>query len=144
MAARTTTKTTEPEGTEPESTEPQGAVETTDGVVHEGEIPADAAVESSAGTTLDEDTTKPSVTEPGDGPADTTDPTELATSVTPQPGDEAIAAGTVNAVKPVKRAAAKKASSKERTEKYEAIKPNGEKVTIVRNIETGETSVDES
>ena len=41
-------------------------------------------------TTLDEDTTKPSTTAPGDGPADTTDPNERASSITPQPGPEAI------------------------------------------------------
>lgn len=93
-------------------------------------------------TTLDSDVTKPSVTAPGDGPADTTDPTEIAVSVTPQPGAEAIAVGTVNAVKPVKRTAAKRDASSDRTEKYEAVKPDGTKVTVTRNIETGETSVE--
>lgn len=93
-------------------------------------------------TTLDSDVTKPSVTAPGDGPADTTDPTEIAVSVTPQPGDEAVAVGTVNAVKPAKRAAAKRDASKDRTEKYEAVKPDGSTVTVTRNIETGETTVE--
>jgi len=95
-------------------------------------------------TTLDSDTTKPSVTAPGDGPADTTDPTEFATSVTPQPGDEAVAAGTVNAVKPVPKKAAAKSSTKPRTEKYTAARPDGSEVKVTRNIETGETTVDES
>ncbi|MBT2485808.1 MULTISPECIES: hypothetical protein [unclassified Microbacterium] len=92
-------------------------------------------------TTLDSNVTKPSVTTPGDGPADTTDPTEIAVSVTPQPGAEAIAVGTVNAVKPVKKTVAEREGSNDRTEKYEAVKPDGTKVTVTRNIETGETSV---
>lgn len=93
-------------------------------------------------TTLDSDVTKPSVTAPGDGPSDTTDPTEIAVSVTPQPGDEAVAVGTVNAVKPAKRTAAKRDASKDRTEKYEAVKPDGSTVTVTRNIETGEITVE--
>jgi hypothetical protein len=92
-------------------------------------------------TTLDSDVTKPSVTAPGDGAADTTDPTEIAVSVPPQPGPEAVEVGTVNAVKPVKRTVAERDSSSDRTEKYEAVKPDGTKVTVTRNIETGETSV---
>lgn len=92
-------------------------------------------------TTLDSDVTKPSVTAPGDGPADTTDPTEIAVSVTPQPGAEALAVGTVNAVKPVKRTVTERDNSSDRTEKYKAVKPDGTEVTVTRNIETGETSV---
>ena len=52
-------------------------------------------------TTLDSDVTKPSVTAPGDGPADTTDPTEQASSVPFAPSEEALKVGTVNAVVPV-------------------------------------------
>jgi hypothetical protein len=103
-----------------------------------------ATQNDTASTTLDSDITKPSVTAPGDGPADTTDPTEVATSVTPQPGEKAAAAGTVNAVKPVSKKAAAKSSTKARTEKYTAERPDGTEVKILRNIETGETSVDES
>jgi hypothetical protein len=103
-----------------------------------------ATQNDTASTTLDSDITKPSVTAPGDGPADTTDPTEFATSVTPQPGEEAVAAGTVNAVKPVPKKAAAKTSTKARTEKYTAVRPDGSEVKITRNIETGATSVDES
>lgn len=91
-------------------------------------------------TTLDSDVTKPSVTAPGDGPADTTDPTEIAVSVTPQPGDEALKVGTVNAVKPVEKPSVKRDASNDRIEKYTAIKPDGSKVTVTRNIETGETT----
>lgn len=96
--------------------------------------------ETEVKTTLDSDVTKPSVTAPGDGPADTTDPTERATSVTPQPGEEAFAVGTVNAVKPLPKAKAP-AKGKERTETYEAVKPDGSTVKIERNIETGESKI---
>ena len=92
-------------------------------------------------TTLDSDVTKPSVTAPGDGPADRTDPTEIAVSVTPQPGAEAIAVGTVNAVKPVKRTIAERDSSSDRVEEYKAVKPDGTEVTVTHNLDTGETSV---
>lgn len=93
-------------------------------------------------TTLDSDVTKPSVTAPGDGPADTTDPTELASSANP---DKAAAAqaghGTVNAV--VKTGTAPRASrkGKDRVETYEATRPDGTKVKVTRNIETGKSEV---
>jgi hypothetical protein len=94
-------------------------------------------------TRLDEDTTKPSTTAPGDGPADTTDPTERAHSVTPRPDAEAIKVGTVNAVVPGEKIEPAAAVSEEdqRIEKYEAVKPDGTKVTVTHNIDTGETSV---
>lgn len=91
-------------------------------------------------TTLDTDTTKPSVTAPGDGPADTTDPTERASTVTPNPGPEALKVGTVNAVKPLPKVEEVAPDSGEaRTEEYDVIAPDGEKVRVVRNIETGES-----
>lgn len=93
-------------------------------------------------TTLDTDVTKPSTTAPGDGPADTTDPTETAHSVTPQPGAEAIKVGTVNAVQPgTKVEAPKSDATKHRVEKYKATKPDGTVVTVEHNIDTGETKV---
>lgn len=92
-------------------------------------------------TTLDSDVTKPSVTAPGDGPADTTDPTERATSVTPQPGDEALKVGTVNAVKPLPKVEESTDEGEQRTEEYKAVRPDGSEVTVTRNIETGETKV---
>lgn len=93
-------------------------------------------------TTLDKDTTTPSTTQPGDGPADTTDPSERASSVTPQPGPEALKVGTVNAVQPVPQdEKPARDSKKDRIEKYEAVKPDGTKVTVTHNIDTGETSV---
>ncbi|MDX2551332.1 hypothetical protein [Streptomyces stelliscabiei] len=94
-------------------------------------------------TRLDEHLDKPSTTAPGDGPADTTDPEERASSATPDKGAAAQAGhGTVNAVVPVpakKTAAARK--DKDRTETYTALKPDGAEVTVTRNIETGESTV---
>ena len=93
-------------------------------------------------TTLDSDTTKPSTTAPGDGPADTTDPNERASSVTPNPGPEALAVGTVNAVQPVPAPEVEKRDSKkDRVEKYKATKTDGTEVTVTHNLDTGETSV---
>lgn len=96
-------------------------------------------------TRLDEHLDAPSTTAPGDGPADTTDPDERATSATP---DKAAAAkaghGTVNAVVPLpKRTAKKTAEAKPRMETYAATRPDGTEVTVERNIETGESSVKE-
>lgn len=93
-------------------------------------------------TTLDSDITKPSVTAPGDGPADTTDPTERASTVTPNPGPEAMAAGTVNAVKPLPKVEATAAPEGEaRTEEYEVAGPDGKPVRVRRNIETGKSEI---
>ena len=92
-------------------------------------------------TTLDTDVTKPSVTAPGDGPADTTDPTERAVSVPFSPSEEAIKVGTVNAVVPAPKVEAEAPSGEARTEEYEAVRPDGSTVTVVRDIETGESQV---
>lgn len=96
-------------------------------------------------TRLDDHVDAPSTTAPGDGPADTTDPDERATSATP---DKAAAAkaghGTVNAVVPLpKKTAEAKRSGKDRTETYPATRPDGTEVTVTRNIETGESSLKE-
>lgn len=93
-------------------------------------------------TKLDKDNTKPSTTAPGDGPADTTDPSERASSVTPRPGDEAIKVGTVNAVQPVPQEdVPARDSKKDRIETYKATRPDGTEVTVKHNLDTGETSV---
>jgi hypothetical protein len=92
-------------------------------------------------TTLDSDVTKPSVTAPGDGPADTTDPTERASSAPVNPGPEARKVGTVNAVVPVEQPARATSSGKDRIEKYEATRPDGSTVTVTHNIDTGESKV---
>lgn len=95
-------------------------------------------------TTLDTDTTKPSTTAPGDGPADTVDPAESAVSVTPRPSGEAVKVGTVNAVKPAAKVAKpKRDASKDRVEKYDRVRPDGTTVTVTHNVDTGETSVEE-
>lgn len=96
-------------------------------------------------TTLDADLDKPQVTEPGDAPADTTDPTERASSATPDKGAAAQAGhGTVNAVVPVDSATAeapRRSRKKDRVETYEAVKPDGTTVTVEHNIDTGESRI---
>jgi hypothetical protein len=93
-------------------------------------------------TTLDSDVTTPSKTAPGDGPADTTDPTETAHSVPPRAGEEAIKVGTVNAVLPGPKVEDADASTgQNRVERYEATKPDGSKVTVEHNLDTGETKL---
>lgn len=105
----------------------------------------DAAEKGEGTTTLDSHLDAPSVTAPGDGPADTTDPTERASSATPDKGAAAQNGDlTVNAVVKVGNAPkqARKSASKERIETYKATKPNGDVVTITHNLDTGATSVD--
>lgn len=92
-------------------------------------------------TTLDSDVTKPSVTAPGDGPADTTDPTEIAVSVPAAPGAESLKVGTVNTVVPVEAPPAAAEVSDPRTETYEATAPDGTTVRVRRNIETGKSEI---
>lgn len=93
-------------------------------------------------TQLDTHTDKPSTVEPGDAPADTTDPTERATLVTP---DKATAAKsghrTVNAVVPLPVVKTERNTGKDRTETYTAIQPDGTELTVTRNLETGEFEV---
>lgn len=101
-----------------------------------------AAKKNPTETRLDKDVSTPSTTAPGDGPADTTDPTETAHSVTPQPSAEALEVGTVNAVLPGEKVEAPKSDPKShRVEKYQATKPDGTEVTVTHNLDTGETSV---
>jgi hypothetical protein len=93
-------------------------------------------------TRLDSDITKPSTTAPGDGPADTTDPTEHASSRRPQPGEAALAAGTVNAVvsipAPVQPT---RDTSKDRFEEYDTTAPDGSTVRMRHNLDSGRTEV---
>jgi hypothetical protein len=92
-------------------------------------------------TTLDDDVTKPSVTQPGDGAHDTTDPLERASTVTPQPSKETIASGvgTVNGQLPLPPIEPAAKVKDPRIEEYDVVAPNGETVHIIRNIETGES-----
>ena len=105
-----------------------------------------ATVTSGAGlpteTRLDTDISKPSTTAPGDGPADTTDPLERASTVG---GDKAAAALaghlTVNAVVPVTVDTTPAVlEGKGRVETYKAARPDGTVVTVTHNIDTGATS----
>ncbi len=114
------------------------------------EAPANAAPvtppepEGTGTTTLDSHLDKPSETAPGDGPADTVDPTERASTVTPDKGAAAQAGHlTVNGVVKVGEHPATPAPAKkdQRVEKYKATKPDGTEVTVTHNIDTGETSV---
>ena len=101
-----------------------------------------AASKNPESTKLDSDVKTPSTTAPGDGPADTTDPSETAHSVTPQPSAEAIKVGTVNAVLPGEPVEEQQRDSKkDRVEKYKATRPDGSEFTVTHNIDTGETSV---
>jgi len=93
-------------------------------------------------TTLDSDLTRPQITQPGDAPADTTDPTERASSAEPDKGAAAAAGfGTVNAVVPLPQPEppADDDADEGRTESYEAVGPDGKRVKVTRNIETGES-----
>jgi hypothetical protein len=94
-------------------------------------------------TRLDKDVNTPSTAAPGDAPHDTTDPLEVAHTVTPQPNAEALAAGTVNGVLPGKplEAPAGVAEKDQRTEEYEARRADGSTVKVKHNIDTGETSL---
>lgn len=103
-------------------------------------------------TRLDHDVATPSTTAPGDGPADTTDPTEEASTVG---GDKAAAAEaghlTVNAVLPVdgfhrqgwadRGEGAEAGADGGRTESYELFTADGKSVTVTRNVDTGEQTV---
>lgn len=74
------------------------------------------------------------------GPVDETDPTKRVSSVTAIPDTEALAVGTVDTVAEAPQPEAPAAKTA-RTEEYEATKPDGTKVTVVRNIETGKTEL---
>jgi hypothetical protein len=111
---------------------------------HEAATDDDAPDEKGT-TTLDSHLDAPSVTAPGDGPADTTDPSEIASSATPDKGASAKDGNlTVNAVVKVGETAkvAPTRTSAPRIETYEATKPNGDVVTVTHNLDTGATSVE--
>ncbi len=100
-------------------------------------------------TLLDDQVKMPGYVAPGDGPYDTVDPSEHATSVSPDKGNAALQGfGVVNAVLPIpdpsgrEQALAKAAadgSSGGRTETYETVGANGKPVTVEHNLDTGET-----
>jgi hypothetical protein len=94
-------------------------------------------------TTLDTDVSKPTQTAPGDGPADTTDPLERASTVVPRPGPEALRAGTVNSQLPLEPLPDTSVvpGDNDRIEEYEATDASGKRVRVQRNIETGESRI---
>lgn len=101
-------------------------------------------------TLLDDQVDMPGYVAPGDGPFDTVDPAEHATSVSPDKGNAAREGfGVVNAVLPIpdpsgrEQAQAKAAKDRDggqdRTETYEVTGPDGKPVKIKHNLDTGET-----
>lgn len=103
------------------------------------------------GTRTDDNVERPGTVQPGDTPYDTLDPSERVSSVPVRPGEEAVMAGTVNAVlvNPVLTEIARgeigpdagRGSGEQRTERYEIPGPTGRYVTVEHNIDTGDTRV---
>lgn len=95
-------------------------------------------------TLLNEDVSMPGFVAPGDGPHDTVDPAEHASSVTPDKGAAARKGfGVVNAVVPMPPPASSgmaKSDGEDRVESYEVPGPDGKPVRVTHNLETGETS----
>lgn len=92
-------------------------------------------------TRLSNDTTKPQPTAPGDAPADTYDPKEKASSVTPDKKAAAEAGHqSVNAVTKVGEYE-EQVPTGTRTETYAAFDGAGNQVTVTHNYDTGVTSV---
>jgi hypothetical protein len=103
-------------------------------------------------TRTDDNVNKPSTVYPGEAPYDTKDPNERVSTVPHAPDEEALRAGTVNAVlvnpalpqaHEVRRnlRGGGDANGNDRVETYQATRPNGEQVTVRHNLDTGETSV---
>jgi hypothetical protein len=94
-------------------------------------------------TRLNDDVSMPGFVAPGDGPYDTTDPTERATSVSPDKATAALKGfGVVNAVVPLPPLPVQERDkSQDRIETYEVPGPDGKPVTVTHNIDSGETSV---
>lgn len=101
-------------------------------------------------TLLDEQVDMPGYVAPGDGPFDTVDPSEHATSVSPDKGNAGLQGfGVVNAVLPIPdpsgreqamaKAAQERGESGGRTETYTVTGPDGKPVTIEHNMDTGDT-----
>lgn len=117
MAARKTTET-------PKAEEPQK------------ETPA----EETAATTPTVVSPPKETPEGEQGPVDETDPEKRVSSVTAIPNAEALAVGTVDAVTELPKAPAPTAPKK-RVEEYEAVKPDGTKVTVEHDLVTGATRI---
>lgn len=94
-------------------------------------------------TRLADDTAndRPQTTSAGDAPADTYDPRERASSITPDKGAAAAAGhGVINAVRPV-ASLPDNTPTGSRTETYKRIAPDGTEKTVSHNYDTGETTV---
>ena len=93
-------------------------------------------------TRLSADVTKPQPTAPGDAPADTYDPKERASSVTP---DKAAAAKaghqSVNAVVPVDPIESEEVTGGTRTQTYTVHDETGKEVQVTHDLDTGVTTV---
>jgi hypothetical protein len=89
-------------------------------------------------TRLDTDVHAPATNAPGDAPADTTDPNERASTITPQaPSAEALAAGTILGAVPVPEGVLPTVvpgvtgpDGEERVEEYDTVDPHGQPVRI--------------
>ena len=95
-------------------------------------------------TRLDTTVETPSTVVPGDAPADTKDPAERAVSVAPQPSDDTLLAGTVNAPGPSdwqKINPEEAPADSQRVEEYPVARPDGTVVTVRHNLDTGKTEV---
>ena len=85
--------------------------------------------------------TAPKETPSGEsGPTDETDPAKRVTSVNVVPNAEALAAGTVDAVAQLPTAGPAE-TPPERVEQYDAVKPDGSTVTVIHDLNTGETRI---
>lgn len=99
-------------------------------------------------TRLDTDVHAPATNAPGDAPADTTDPTERASTIVPQaPSPEALAAGTILGAVPVPEGVVPTVvhgvtnadGEEERVEEYETTDPHGAVIRVRHFIDRGET-----
>lgn len=87
-------------------------------------------------TRLDTDVNAPATNAPGDAPHDTTDPTEQASTITPQPPNaEALAAGTILGAVPVPAVVVDQAEGDERVEEYDAVDAHGVTVRVRHYID---------
>lgn len=91
-------------------------------------------------TRLDGDVTVPPTTKPGDAPADTTDPLERASTVTPNPGEDALAVGVVNGVVTLEPIVPAKVAPDD-FEEYDVTLPTGKPGRVKRNMTTGKSEL---
>lgn len=91
-------------------------------------------------TRLDTDVHAPATNAPGDAPADTTDPTERASTISPQvPNEEALRAGTILGAVPLPQQVVAQTSDGEdvRVETYDEVDPRTGQPIQIRHILDG-------